>query len=355
MKPRFNKLVIKDIRKETEDAVSIELLIPEGLETAYTYKAGQHLNFKAIIDGEEVRRSYSICTGEQDNELRVAIKQQPFGKFSTYANTELMVGDEVEVMTPSGVFTNDIEENEEKSYLFYAGGSGITPILSHVKTILHKSPKSDVTVVYGNRGFNHIIFREELDDLKNNHMENFALVHVFNEERIGNPLQEGLLNKEKIGEIQKSLFADLNFDKVFVCGPEPMIFAVKDAYEEIGYDPKQIHFELFTSPDDDKKKTGGAVVESKIEANVKIILDGEETLLNINGDINVLDAAIEAGVDAPYSCKGGVCSTCKGKVIEGEAVMDKNYALEEDEVNAGYILTCQAHPVSDKLVVSYDD
>jgi len=354
-KARFHNLTIKDIRRETPSAVSIALSVPEELSEAYTFEPGQHLNFKTIIDGEEIRRSYSICTAVYEGELRVAVKIQPYGKFSTFANKVLKVGDEIEVMTPSGLFTNQIVTNKQESYLFFAGGSGITPIMSHIKTILHTTESSNVTLVYGNRGFNDIIFREELEALKNKHMDRMNLVHVFSEEKIGNKIQEGLLNQEKVKEINDAFFKEENFDKVFVCGPQPMILAVKEVYEGIGVDPSAIHFELFSSPDDHKKKEGVST-EKKIEANVKIILDGEETLLNIDSDgLNILDSALNIGIDAPYSCKGGVCSTCKGKVLEGEVKMDRNYALEEDELEAGYVLTCQAHPISEKLIISYDE
>lgn len=358
MKPRFHNLTIKDIRKETEDAVSIALEVPEELKNAYLYQAGQHLNFKAIINGEEVRRSYSICTADFENELRVAIKMQPFGKFSTYANTELKTGDSVEVMTPSGVFTYSIDENTAKSFLFFAGGSGVTPIMSHIKTILHKAPNSTVTLVYGNRGFNHIIFREELEHIKNEFMTRFDLIHVFNEEKIGVDLFEGLLNKEKVSEFKQTLFKETHYDEVFVCGPEPMIFAVKDVFEEAGMSSDNVHFELFSSPDDDKKSTATKSVSNTVAelTEMTVIMDDEQVVMAIKKDgPSILDIAIEGGVDAPYSCKGGVCSTCKAKVLEGEAIMDKNYALEEDELEQGYILTCQAHPTTAKIIVSYDD
>ncbi len=358
MNPRFHKLKVKDIRQETEDAVSIALDLPKELESAYQYEAGQHLTFRATINGEEVRRSYSICTGLYENELRVAVKKQPFGKFSTFANEVLKVGDEVDVMTPIGLFTTEIKEDTEKSFLFFAGGSGITPVISIIKTILHTAPKSDVTLVYGNRGFNHIIFRDQFEDLKNKYMDRLSVVHVFSDEKIGNELQEGLLNKEKIERYGETFFKEQKFDEVFVCGPKPMIFAVKEVFEESGYDANRIHFELFTSPEDDKKQK--VKVNPKNEqtegSDVTVIIDGEEISFKLSREgRSVLDAANDAAADAPYSCKGGVCSTCKARIIEGEVEMDANYALEEDEVNAGYILTCQSHPTTKKLVVSYDE
>lgn len=357
MNPRFNTLNVKNIRQETQDAVSIALTVPSELAESYKYKPGQYLTFRTTLDGEEVRRSYSICTGIQENELRVAVKRMVHGKFSTFANTALKVGEEIEVMTPMGAFTTDINEDTEKSFLFFAGGSGITPVMSLIKTILHTAKKSNITLIYGNRGTDHIIFREELEDLKNKYMNNFSLMHVFSDEKIGNKLQEGLLDKSKIESIYKAVLEGQKIDEVFVCGPEPTIFAVKDVFEAVGFDSDKVHFELFTSPtQDNKRPLPNVVTAAKVDANIKIILDGEEVLLNLESDgMSILDAAAKAGADVPYSCKGGVCCTCKAKVLEGKASMDVNYALEADEVEAGYILTCQAHPISEKLIVSFDD
>ncbi|PWH86445.1 1,2-phenylacetyl-CoA epoxidase subunit PaaE [Brumimicrobium oceani] len=357
MNPRFHTLKVKDIRQETKDAVSIALSVPNELAENYKYTPGQYLTFRTSIDGEEVRRSYSICTGIQENELRVAVKKMVNGKFSSFANDTLKVDDEIEVMTPMGTFTTDIEENTKKSFLFFAGGSGITPVMSLIKTILNTSKESNVTLIYGNRGVDHIIFRDELEDLKNRFMNRFSLMHVFSGEKIGNKLQEGLLDKNQVELIYNAVLKGQNTDEVFVCGPEPTIYAVKDVFEEAGFDPKKVHFELFTSPTQSNKKPLPTVASAhKVDANIKIILDGEEVLLNLdsNGE-SILDAAANAGADVPYSCKGGVCCTCKAKVLEGKARMDVNYALEKDEVEAGYILTCQAHPESEKLVVSFDE
>jgi ring-1,2-phenylacetyl-CoA epoxidase subunit PaaE len=357
MNPRFHTLKVNDIRQETNDAVSIALTVPTEFSENYKYSPGQYVTFRTTIDGEEVRRSYSICTGLQENELRVAIKRMAHGKFSTFANTELKIGDDIEVMTPLGNFTTEINEDTEKSFLFFAGGSGITPIMSLIKTILEIAKKSNVTLIYGNRGFDHIIFRDELEDLKNRYMNNFNLMHVFSGEKIGNKLQEGLLDKNQIEKMYKAILEGQDTDEIFVCGPEPTIYAVKDVFEGAGFDPKKVHFELFTSPTQKNKKPLPKVVTAeKVDANIKVILDGEEILLNLDSDgESILDAASNAGGDVPFSCKGGVCCTCKAKVLEGKARMDVNYALDEEEVAAGYILTCQAHPISEKLVVSFDD
>lgn len=355
MNPRFHSLSVKEIRKETDQAVSILFDVPTELADSYQFLPGQHLSLEALIDNEKVRRSYSICTTQFENELRVAVKKMPFGKFSTYANDVLQVNDTLQVMIPAGEFTTEIKEDTTKNFIFFAAGSGITPIMSLVKTILHTAPNSNVTLIYGNRGFEHIIFRDEFERLKDQFMTRFSLLHVFSEEKIGNQIQDGLLDKEMIQRLYDLKIKDEGVDDVFVCGPHPCIIAVRDVFLEAGIDKHHIHFELFTSPDDDKKENA-TPTNTKVRSNVKVILDDEEMSLNLNSDgDSVLDAAINAGMDAPYSCKGGVCSTCRAKVLKGEVKMDKNYALEDEEVEAGYILTCQAHPISKELIVSYDE
>lgn len=359
MSPRFHDLRVADVRRETEDAVSVAFDIPAELKDDYKYKAGQYVTLRQEINGEDVRRSYSICTGVNEGELRVAIKKVYKGVFSTYANEELKTGDVLQVMTPMGSFITEIDESTEKNYVFFAAGSGITPIASLIKTILHTSPKSNITLIYGNRSMDSIIFREEIEDLKNQHMDHFSVMHIFSEEKIGNPLQDGLMNEEKIVNIYNAVLKGQEIDEVFVCGPEPVIHGVKDTFANIGFDENKVHFELFSSPG--QKKKPDVTLEHKdhgprIDANVKVILDGEETLLSLDSDgDNILDAAQKAGADVPFSCKGGVCCTCKARVMKGTARMDVNYALEDDEVADGYILTCQAHPTSDELIVSFDD
>lgn len=357
MNPTFNKLKVSAVTKETEDCVSIAFSVPDSLEQAYTFLPGQYLTLKQIIGGEDVRRSYSICSGLNDGELRVAVKQIPEGKFSTYANQELVPGTELEVMTPMGNFTTEITPETEKTYVFFAAGSGITPILSLTKTILQSAPKSNVLLFFGNKGFDSIIFREELEALKNKYMNTFRLVHVFSRESVGNSLQKGRIDTEKVKALHEAFLVNEEVDEVFVCGPEAMIYAISDSFQELGYPKEMVRFELFTSPTDKTEKIEKPTEKiQQINANVAIILDGEETLINLDSQgENILEAGHKAGADLPFACKGGVCCTCKAKILEGTAVMDVNYALEKDEVEAGYILTCQAHPTSDKLVVSFDD
>ena len=354
MSPTFHTLRIADIRKETEDTVSISFEIPEELKKEYTYFSGQYLTLKTTINGEEIRRSYSLCSAPHEEEWRVAIKQIEAGKFSTFANNELKIGDSLEVMTPTGNFHLESDALNKKSYVLIAAGSGVTPIISIAKTILENEPKSDVTLFYGNKGFASIIFREEVEALKNTHMNNLRVVHILSRENLGNTIQKGRIDDSKIEQLYGAFLKNTVIDEVFVCGPEQMIHSVRDKFKGYIKDPKNIHFELFTTSEviAPKKETN----EPKIASNVTVIMDGDSLELAMDSDgESILDAAYKAGGDLPFACKGGVCCTCKAKILEGTARMDVNYALEPDEVAAGYILTCQAHPTSEKLTVSFDD
>ncbi len=356
MTPKFHTLSVAEVRVETEDTVSILFHVPEALMSDYKFLPGQYLTLRTEINGKDTRRSYSICAAPYENELRVAVKQVENGVFSTYANRVLKAGDKMDVMTPIGNFKLEADTNNKKSYALFAAGSGITPILSIAKTILKEEPNSDISVFYGNKGFNTIIFREELEAIKNLNMNDFRLVHILSRENLGNQIQKGRIDKEKCLNLHKAFMNGTKVDEVFICGPESMIHAVKDAMEEVGVQKSNIHFELFTSPGENKVVEKATANDPNVNSNVHIILDGEQIdiALDSQGD-NILDAAQKAGADLPFACKGGVCCTCKAKVLEGSAVMDVNYALEPDEVEAGYILTCQAHPTSEKLTVSFDD
>lgn len=354
MTPKFHALKVSDVRRETDDTVSVCFEVPEELLNDYKFTAGQYLTLRTLLNGEDIRRSYSICKAPSENELRVAIKRIDEGLFSSWANHTLKAGDLLEVMTPMGNFIFQPDPESKKSYALFAAGSGITPIIAIAKTILLLEPNSDVTLIYGNKGFASIIFREELEGMKNMHMDRFRLIHVLSRESLGNPLQKGRIDEEKVTKISKAFFAGQTIDAVYVCGPESMIQAVKSGMQAFGTDEKNIHFELFATSI--PKRTVEKQSEGPgIESNVAIIIDGDQIDLHLssNGE-TILDAAHRAGADLPFACKGGVCCTCKAKILEGSASMDVNYALEKDEVEAGYILTCQAHPTSEKLVVSFD-
>jgi ring-1,2-phenylacetyl-CoA epoxidase subunit PaaE len=356
MTPKFHALVIADVRRETEDTVSIAFGVPESLKSDYAYKSGQYLTLKAIINGQDTRRSYSLCSSPFENEWRVAVKRVENGVFSNFANDALKIGDSIEVMTPTGNFALTPQLNTSKNYALFAAGSGVTPILSIAKTVLKEEPNSSVTFFYGNKNFGSIIFREEIEALKNNYMDRLRVIHVLSRESLGNQIQKGRIDKAKCDDLYGAFLKNEEIDAVFVCGPEDMILGVKESMTQNGVDEKNVHFELFTAPG--QKKTTEKVEPSgpSISSNVSIILDGDQLDIALESDgENLLDAAQRAGADLPFACKGGVCCTCKARILEGSARMDVNYALEKDEVEAGYILTCQAHPTSEKLVVSFDD
>lgn len=358
--PKFHTLKIIDIRRETADTVSIAFSIPDSLTQDYQFLPGQYLTFKREIDGEEVRRSYSICSSEEET-LRVAVKKVPKGRFSTFANEVLQPGDELEVMTPMGRFTTPIDAQHQKQYVAFCAGSGITPILSILKTVLQKEPRSQFTLFYGNKNFDSIIFREEIEALKNKYLGRLSVHHVLSRERLGSPLFTGRIDVEKCNAFAKTFFDPKEVDAFFLCGPETMIRSVTESLVNLGADSKRVHFELFTSPAGNlggKKIATATAVEvvDGYQSKVTVVLDGDafDFSLDYGGD-NVLDAALKQGADLPFACKGGVCCTCRARLLEGEVKMDVNYALEEEEVKAGFILTCQSHPRSERIVVDFDE
>jgi ring-1,2-phenylacetyl-CoA epoxidase subunit PaaE len=355
---RFHKLKIKNIIRETHDCVSVALEMPEDLKDVFNFRHGQYLTFRRIMDGEELRRSYSICSSPLDNEWRVAIKKVPEGKFSTFANEIMKVGEEVEVMPPMGRFYTDLDSAHEKTYVAFAAGSGITPVLSIIKTILKKEPKSQVYLIYGNRGRNSIIFKEEIEALKNKYIDRLSVYHILSREKGDTELFFGRIDKNKTKLFLDKIIDPKDIDDCFLCGPEQMINEVKEALKEAGVEDRKVHFELFTTADMGKKdaiRNEKMKEEGDKKSKVTIIMDGTNLELEMSYYGNtILDAAQESGADMPYSCKGGVCSTCRAKVIEGEVEMDVNYSLEPYEIKAGYVLTCQARPLSDKVVVDFD-
>lgn len=352
----FHPLTVKEIRQETADTVSVAFHIPDALKESFTYKPGQYLTIKAMINGEEQRRSYSLCSSPLDNEWRVAVKKVPNGIFSTYANEQLKAGDVLEVMPPLGHFTTEVNAANKKEYIGFAAGSGITPIISIIKTVLHTEPQSRFTLVYGNKNRHSIIFKEIIEGLKNKYIDRFRAIHVLSREVTDANINSGRIDANKCNELF-TMFANINADEFFICGPESMIFCVKDFLEAKGVDSKKIHFELFTSPGQKKQTniSGPQIHDDAPKSKVTIKLDGRsfDFELAYEGE-NVLDAALRQGADLPYSCKGGVCCSCRAKLIEGEVDMDVNYALEADEVKAGFILTCQSHPKTPSVVIDYD-
>ncbi|MFK7892199.1 MAG: 1,2-phenylacetyl-CoA epoxidase subunit PaaE [Granulosicoccus sp.] len=355
---RFLPLLVSDVRRETRDAVVLTLTPRDEDKEAFDFIQGQYLTFRRAFEGEELRRSYSICAGRHEGVLRVGIKRVEGGCFSTWANEELAVGETIEAMPPMGAFHTALSSAKARNYLFFAGGSGITPVLSLIKTTLATEPKSSLTLVYGNRSSNTIMFREELDDLKNRYMDRISIVHILDSEAQDIDLFAGRIDADKCSLLFKGCVDIASIDLAFICGPEPMMLTIAQSLREHGLDDDQIKFELFASsqPGRLSRKTISTTHAGK-EAVCKatITIDGttREVAMAKNGE-TVLDAALGANLDAPYACKAGVCSTCRAMVLEGEVEMQKNHALEDYEVNRGYVLTCQCFPLSDTVVVSYD-
>ncbi len=352
---RFHQLSVTDVTKTIRDAVVVTLKPVNGGDFDFTQ--GQYLTFRQDFDGTEVRRSYSICAGKDDGVLQVGIKKVDGGAFSTWANETLAPGMTLEAMEPMGSFHTPITPEAAKNYLGFAGGSGITPVLSIMKTVLTREPHSTFTLVYANRGVNTIMFREELEDLKNLYMGRLTVIHVLESDAQDIDLFTGRVDADKC----KALFAhwiDIDsVDTTFICGPEPMMLGIAAALREHGLSDDQIKFELFASaqPGRIKRKAthdAGSVAAKSTEAT--ITMDGSARSFTMDKDQSILDAALENALDAPYACKAGVCSTCKCKVLEGEVEMLANHALEDYEVARGYVLSCQAYPLTDKVVVDYD-
>jgi len=373
MATHFRTLTIEDVRRETAECVSVAFTIPAAYREEFRFVQGQNITLRMRMGGEEVRRSYSICGSPLESELRMAMKKVPGGVFSTWANEQLAPGHQIEVLPPSGRFNTELRPENRKHYLAFAAGSGITPILSHLKTTLSVEPESHFTLVYGNRNRLSIVFREELEALKNRYIDRFSLYHILSREEMDIPLYQGRIDVAKCAELCGRLIDLRSVDEVFLCGPEQMIFSLKDWLEGQGMERKKIHFELFhtlegrpftpsasstpstsSTPRPVMTETHTASEQARV-SHVTIWLDGMSHSFDLPFDGSpVLEAALMEGVDLPFACKGGVCSTCRAKLIEGKVEMAQNYALEADELAAGFVLTCQSHPRSEKLVIDFD-
>ena len=351
----FHKLRVKNIRRETNDCVSIAFDIPRELKADFQFKQGQNITIKSIINGEELRRSYSICSSPLDNELRVAVKKVDGGAFSSFANEELKEDDLLDVLPPTGTFFTEVGATNKKNYVFFAAGSGITPVISIVKTILLNEPESHVTLVFGNKDVSSIIFKEELEALKDKHLRHFRVYYILSRERTEIEITYGRIDAEKLKRLS-ALIDYSTVDEFFICGPEEMIFTVKGFLESNKIESNKIHFELFTTPARKTIPIGTAATEKKTDGS-EITIKSDGRIFNFKLDYqsdSILEAALAEGADLPFACKGGVCTTCKAKLIEGEVEMEVNYGLEPDEVKARFILTCQSHPRSKKVVVDFD-
>ena len=354
MPPRFHTLPIASLRRETEDAVSIAFVVPESLRDAYLFTPGQYLTLSAVIDGEDVRRSYSICSGLDDGELRVAIKRVAGGAFSTWANESLHVGDTLSVMTPDGRFGVPIEPDSARTFAAFAAGSGITPVLSILKTVLAREPRSRFVLFYGNRTTAGIMFRGVLEDLKDRYLARFSVFHVLSREQQDVPILNGHLDAEKAGVLMRAMLPAATVDQALICGPQPMIEGLEKALADLGLPRDRIHVERFTPGVGGRPRPALVPVTAPPKSIATVICEGASWDIPVAAGEAIIDAALRAGRTLPFSCKGGMCCTCRAKLLEGRVEMTVNYSLEPWETEAGYILTCQAQPVTERVVVDYD-
>jgi len=353
--PRFHRLAVRDLRRESSDAVSLTFAIPQDLADDYSFAPGQYLTLRTMMDGEEVRRSYSICSGPDDGELRIAVKKVDGGAFSNWAADELKSGDQLDVMTPTGRFGIAHAPDEARVYVGFAAGSGITPILSIVKGVLAREPDSRFFLFYGNRATGGMLFREALEELKDRFMQRLSVFHVISGEEQDIPILHGRLDGDKVRVLLRSLVPASSVDHVFICGPAGMSEDIEATCRDIGIAEHRIHVERFVSEFGGRPRPKAVVQATSLpKAMASLIIDGKRRDVPVAEEESILDAALRAGMDLPFACKGGMCSTCRAKLVEGEARMEVNYSLEPWELNAGFILTCQARPVSDKVVVDYD-
>ncbi len=346
----FYKLPVKEIIRETQNTVSILFDIPENLKNEFHFIPGQYITIKQEINGELLRRAYSICSSLKSDEIRIAVKAIDNGKFSVFANTKLKEGDILEASIPEGKFILQTDKENNNDYIAFVSGSGITPVLSMIETVLEIEKNSKFILIYGNKSSDQTIFKTKLDKLSKLYPNNFEVNYVFSQKTEDYALS-GRINKDIVSEITKNKYKNITFDQVFLCGPESMINTVKDDLTNQGVSSKNILFELFSISSSIKEKTK----EISGTSQITFILDEEEDTFEMQKSETILSAALRNNLDAPYSCQGGICSSCLAKVIEGEAVMDKNTILNEEEVSEGLILACQAHPTTSKIIIDFDN
>ena len=346
----FLKLIIKEVKRETATAVSILFNVPEELKPNYAFIAGQYVNLRLTLDGKEIRRAYSICSSPESGDLRIAVKAVKNGAFSQFANTKLKAGDVLEVGKPEGKFTFDPQADRQKNYVAFVAGSGITPVLSILKSVLKNEPKSSFVLVYGNKSPEETIFYQELHDLQLQYVGRFFVHYVFSQAKAENVLF-GRIEKSAVNFVLNNKHKELEFDKFYLCGPEEMINLVSNVLKEKNVKESAIKFELFTTSSNEN------VIKENLEGHSKItvMVDDEETTFEMSQKQTILEAALKQGLDAPYSCQGGICSSCLARVTSGTAEMTKNSILTDKEIADGLILTCQAHPTSATITVDYDD
>lgn len=354
---KFFPVIVSDIKRDTRDSIVVTLDIPEENKGVFNFSQGQYLTLRTHIDGEEIRRSYSICAAANDAKLRVGIKKVSGGLFSSWANEHLVAGQTIEAMPPMGNFFVPLDREQKRHFVGFASGSGITPLLSIIKTTLHVEQNSSFTLFFGNRASSSIMFREELEDLKNEYLERFSLIHILSREQQDIDLFNGRLDKHKCDQLLDHWIDASLIDIAFICGPQDMMLGVAQSLEEHGLDKRQIKFELFATSTPSRRSRSREVLKGARQnlCEATVVIDGRSRTFSFEkGAATVLDAASGEGMELPYACKGGVCSTCRAMLLEGEVDMDANFALEDYEIARGYILTCQSYPVTDKILVDFD-
>jgi len=347
----FHSLSVKNINRETDKAISISFNIPENLKETFAFQAGQYITLKTEIDGNEVRRDYSLCVSPKSGELKIAIKEVKDGTFSAFANNTLKVGDNLAVAPPKGRFIFEPNDSKTKNIALFAAGSGITPILSIVKTALEEEIHSKVILVYGNKTTKDTMFLNELLDLQHEYKDRFSIQFVFSQQDEDYSIF-GRIEKSTVNYVVKNKHKHIEVDAFYLCGPEAMIHMVKDVLTSHGIDENRIHFELFKAA---KPAELNPEQVSSGTTNITITVDDETTTFEMSQKQTILEAALDEDLDAPYSCQGGICSSCLARITEGEASMRQNNILTESEVAEGLILTCQAHPTTPSITVDYDD
>jgi ring-1,2-phenylacetyl-CoA epoxidase subunit PaaE len=353
--PHFHRLSVLDICRETSDSVSIVFDIPEDLASEYRFSPGQYLTLRAVIDGEDTRRSYSICSGPGDRDIRVLVKKVEDGLFSSWINDNLKVGDEIDVMTPTGRFGLAHAPGNGRIHVGFAAGSGITPILSIMRGVLELEPDSRFFLFYGNRSTSDILFRNALEELKDRFIGRLSVFHVLSREEQDIPILNGHLNGEKVRVFLTSMIPANMVDHAFICGPEGMIIDLEATLKDLGLSDASIHTERFLSVQGGTPRKSVKIAADAPPAHIAaLIVDGKRRDVPVAEGETVLDAALRAGMDLPFACKGGMCSTCRARIAEGEVSMDVNYSLEPWEIEAGFVLTCQSHPKSARVVVDFD-
>jgi ring-1,2-phenylacetyl-CoA epoxidase subunit PaaE len=350
----FHSLSVSSVQPLTRDSMAITFDVPEHLQNTFAYTAGQYLTLRAMLDGQEVRRSYSICSAVQDKQLRIAIKKVTGGIFSHWAARHLLAGAMIDVMPPQGHFHIPLAPQAARHVVAFAAGSGITPILAIIKTMLVAEPLTRFTLVYGNRSSSSVMFKEELEDLKDSYLTRLNLVWVMSRESQDIELFNGRIDGEKTSELLTRWMDPTSIDTAFICGPHEMMLAVTQALEGKGVGKSRIKAELFGTPAAARPRTTLAAEPGSEECDVEVVLDGARRRFTMAKNLSLIDGGLKAGLDMPYACKGGVCSTCRAQVLSGEVDMDNNFALEDYEVARGFVLCCQSFPVSHKLLIDFD-